>query len=161
MACSTDNNCYGVDCLPEATQTGKGTFGCLVNGQPYVDNSGIFNCFYQLIDGEYYFGIAGTDDGPIEQIFIGSFNKAINVGTEIELGATMDQNFFSNCSFSCEIINCFGGSTKNENPGTISFSKLDFEDYIVSATFEFSVVDPNTEIVYEITEGRFDAKFTQ
>jgi hypothetical protein len=42
-----DSGCVSVDCLPEATQTGAGTFGCLVNGEPFVDNSGNFNCFYQ------------------------------------------------------------------------------------------------------------------
>ncbi len=47
-----DDNCQGIDCLPPATQTGTGTFGCLVNGEPFVDNSGFFNCFYQLVDGE-------------------------------------------------------------------------------------------------------------
>jgi hypothetical protein len=30
-----------IDQLPPATQTGAGTFGCLVNGVPYVDNSGL------------------------------------------------------------------------------------------------------------------------
>lgn len=70
-----DTGCVGVDCLPPATQTGEGTFGYLVNGEPFVDTSGSFNCFYQLVDGEYYFGIRGRQDSPIKQIFIGSEKK--------------------------------------------------------------------------------------
>lgn len=58
LACDKDDKpANPIDQLPPATQTGAGTFGCLVNGVPYVDNSGFFNCFYQLVDGEYYFGI--------------------------------------------------------------------------------------------------------
>ena len=39
--------------LPQATQTGAGTFGCTVNGKNFVDNSGHFNCYYQYVDGGY------------------------------------------------------------------------------------------------------------
>jgi len=71
-------NCQGIDCLPEATQTGAGTFGCLVNGEPFVDNSGNFNCFYQLVDGEYYFGIRARDEVlSLRQINIGSLKKKL------------------------------------------------------------------------------------
>jgi len=30
--------------LPPATQIGAQTFGCLIDGMPYVDNSGFFKC---------------------------------------------------------------------------------------------------------------------
>lgn len=49
--------------LPPATQTGAGTFACYVNGKPFIDTSGgYFNCYYQFIGGEYYFGIGGDDN---------------------------------------------------------------------------------------------------
>jgi hypothetical protein len=77
-ACDKDDDkCQGIDCLPPATQTGAGTFGCLVNGEPFVDNSGFFNCFYQLVDGEYYFGIRGRRESFIRQIAIGSEKKIL------------------------------------------------------------------------------------
>ena len=60
-----DNNCQGIDCLPAATQTGAGTFGCLVNGVPFVDNSGFFNCFYQFVEGEYRFNSSPNFDGKL------------------------------------------------------------------------------------------------
>ena len=50
----TDNS------LPPATQTGEDIFACYVNGEKFI-HRGTLNCFYQLIDGEYYFGINGID----------------------------------------------------------------------------------------------------
>jgi len=67
--------CVGIDCLPPATQTGAGTFGCLINGVPFVDKSRSFNCFYQLVGGEYFFGIGGRSNVFVSQIVIGSEKK--------------------------------------------------------------------------------------
>lgn len=55
--CNDDGCSVGVDSLPEVTQTVAPTFGCLVNGEPFVYNYGDFNCFYQLVDVEYDFSI--------------------------------------------------------------------------------------------------------
>ncbi|WP_412560203.1 hypothetical protein [Winogradskyella sp. MIT101101] len=154
-----DGGCQGVDCLPPATQTGEGTFGCLVNGEPFVDNSGFFNCFYQLVDGEYYFGI-GSDNEllPITQIIILSWMKEIEVDTEIQLGSRNNGNFFSEVSFDCF---CPNAVTTDEIDGNITFTEFNTDSNIVSAIFEFTITDPTTGAIYEITEGRFDAQFTQ
>lgn len=65
ISCNNDDDsgCVGIDCLPPATTTGEGTFGCLVNDEPFVDNSGNFNCFYQFVDGEYFFNISPNFEG--------------------------------------------------------------------------------------------------
>ena len=154
-----DNNCQGVDCLPPITQTGAGTFGCLVNGEPFVDNSGFFNCFYQLVDGEYYFGI-GSDKEllPITQIIILSWMQEIEVGIPIELESRENGNFFSEISFDCF---CPNATTTDGLNGNITFTKFNTDSNIVSAIFEFTVINPTTRDIYEITEGRFDAQFTQ
>ena len=148
-----------IDQLPPATQTGAGTFGCLVNGVPFVDNSGFFNCFYQLVDGEFYFGIRGRKESFINQIGIGSEKMNINLDINQTLKSQQDSNFYGRISFDC--LSCLGATTLDENPGVITFTKLDLQNNIVSATFEFTVTDPTTGTVYEITEGRFDALFTQ
>lgn len=154
-----DNNCQGINCLPPATQTGAGTFGCLVNGEPYVDNSGFFNCFYQLVDGKYYFGIQAEDNvSNIVLIGLGSNASNIELNTLINLNIDEPQNFYGGINLSN-----LGGTIKTSNSadGNIKFTKLDFQNSIVSATFEFTVTDPNTGVIYEISEGRFDALFTQ
>ena len=43
--------------------------------------------------------------------------------------------------------------------GYLHITKFDFTNYIVSGTFEFDVVHPETGEIIEIREGRFDTKF--
>ncbi|NHM02598.1 hypothetical protein [Flavobacterium difficile] len=144
--------------LPPATQIGAGTFGCLVNGVPYVDNSGDFNCFYQLVNGEYYFGItASINNQENLQIDIGSLKSQLIEG-EILLKERENGNFYAFLSFDCI---CPPGKTNSVQPGSLNVSKFDIQNNIVSATFEFTVTDPNTGAVYNITNGRFDSTFTQ
>lgn len=158
--CSSDDQPSNpVDQLPPATQTGAGTFGCLVNGKPYVDNSGFFNCFYQLVDGEYYFGIASTKDyGLVQQIAILSYMKEIDLNVNIPLDDRVNGNFFSEIAFDCI---CPNSVTTQNIDGFIRFTKFTTNPNIVSANFEFKIINPSTGNVYEITEGRFDAQFTQ
>ena len=147
-----------VDQLPPATQTGAGTFGCLVNGEPFVDNSGFFNCFYQLVNGEYYFGIsASIDRNDYVQLSIGSLKAELMEG-DILLLEREETKFYALLSFDCI---CPQGKTSTSNPGLLQVTKFDLQNNIVSATFEFMVIDPNTGTIYEITEGRFDSFFTQ
>jgi hypothetical protein len=148
LSCSNDDDsgCVGIDCLPPATTTGEGTFGCLVNGEPYVDKSGSFNCFYQLVDGEYYFGIGSDKElSQIDQIVILSWMKEIEQGIIIPLDVRDNGNFFSEVSFDCIC------------PNAVTTSQMD--GFLISN--EFTVTDPTTGNIYEITEGRFDATFTQ
>jgi hypothetical protein len=115
-----DNNCQGVECLPPATQTGAGTFGCLVNGVPYVDNSGFFNCFYQMVDGEYYFGIGSNKDlGILSQVIIASTAKEITLNLPINLNANETNEFYAEIG----LIAAEGDFvTTDENDGTITFT---------------------------------------
>lgn len=160
LGCSSDDDgCVGIDCLPEATQTGADTFGCLVNGEPFVDNSGDFNCFYQLVDGEYYFGIQSEREVlDLVLIGIGSNRSEIIKDTTIHLNDDVPNNFYAGLN-----IKNLGGTllTSNSNDGQIIFTNFSINPNIVSAEFEFTVTDPNTGKVYEITEGRFDAQFNQ
>ncbi len=158
-SCDKDNNnCQGIDCLPPATQTGAGTFGCLVNGVPYVDNSGFFNCFYQFVDGEYYFGIQAEDNvSNIAAIAIGSLQKEIVIGETIPLNLRENNDFYALIDFNT--LQQASSTTELED-GFIIFSQFSTNSNIVSATFEFTVTDPNTGTIYNITEGRFDAHFT-
>jgi len=79
--CKSDDN--NNNALPPATQTGAGTFACYVNGKAFVDKSGgWFNCYYQLVDGGYYFGIGGNPKkkmyNGLRSIGMGTYNKTIS-----------------------------------------------------------------------------------
>ncbi len=137
--------CVGVDCFPPATQTGAGTFGCLVNGEPFVDNSGDFNAFYQLVNGEYYFGNQAEDSlGDINQVFIDSNKSQIQLTNSIILSSDISGNFYGGIS----LTNLGGNIRSLDNVGLITFT-------------EFNIIIPETGEIIEITEGRFDAIFTQ
>ena len=48
-----------IDQLPAATQTGENTFGCLLDGEPFIPGGtqNPLDCVYQLIDGERFFTV--------------------------------------------------------------------------------------------------------
>lgn len=54
--------------LPPATQTGEGIFACLVNGEVFVHEDGLINCYYQYVDGGYYFRVSGQKENS-DQLF--------------------------------------------------------------------------------------------
>jgi hypothetical protein len=71
----------------------------------------------------------------------------------------MQISFTARLSFNC--INCLGAKTVDDNAGSTLFTKLDFQNNIVSVIFGFAGTDSNTGTVPEITEGGLDAQFTQ
>jgi len=154
-----DNNCQGIDCLPPITQTGAGTFGCLVNGEPFVDNSGNFNCFYQLVDGEYYFGISPNDN-------VNGFN-GLGVGADmLELNEGLFEFNTPNNRNAYLIAFCEGNDNAIEvlnsesNSGSLSIEFFNLSQQIISATFEGTLVKDDGTLI-TITEGRFDSFFTR
>jgi hypothetical protein len=160
LGCDKDDKLTNpIDQLPPATQIGAGTFGCLVNGVPYVDSSGFFNCFYQLVDGEYYFGIGSNNEqAGLTQIIIGSNKSPIVTNTIIELDENTDMHFYGEI----KVKNLSGDYvTTNQADGTLIFTKFDINCQVVSGTFEFNIQIPSTGQTIRITKGRFDSNFTQ
>ncbi len=159
-SCHKDDDAVApIDQLPPATQTGAGTFGCLVNGEPFIDNSGSFNCFYQLVGGEYYFHISGTNFNMIPGgIDIGTIKKPIEEGQIYPLLEEIDGNA-SAALFFQDILET--STTNSDYTGEFSITKLDFINNIVSGTFTFDIKHPTTGERVKIREGRFDSHFTQ
>ncbi len=154
-----DDHIAPIDQLPPATQSGAGTFGCLVNGKAFIDNSGSFNCFYQLVGGEYYFHISGTNFNMIPGgIDIGTIKKTIEEGQIYPLLEELDGNA-SAAVFFQDILET--STTSTDYTGELTITKLDFENYIVSGTFSFDLLNPINGEIMEIREGRFDSHFTQ
>lgn len=154
-----DDQIAPIDQLPPPTQTGAGTFGSLVNGEAFIDNSGSFNCYYQLVNGGYYFGLNGKRDNFfIRQISIGSNNKVIEEGYIYKFGANIHDSVYAECSFQGVGISANTGETMQ---GELHITKFDFENYVVSGTFWFDLINPTTGETVKIREGRFDSHFTQ
>jgi hypothetical protein len=160
ISCNSDddNGCTGIDCLPPITKTGAGTFGCLVNGEPFVDNSGNFNCFYQLVDGEYYFGMRAMANTSITnfialradilQLSEGNYNiNTLNDGNfSMLMGYGSGNNY--------EII------TSQDMSGTLTISNFDLTSQIISFEFEVNIITPDNQTI-NVTSGRFDSFFTR
>ncbi|MUU79884.1 DUF6252 family protein [Winogradskyella endarachnes] len=159
--CKTDDDDNAT--LPEATQTGAGIFACKVNGQSFIDTSGsYFNCYYQYISGEYYFGISGSDTvESLISVTIGTYNKEIFENETFLLIENISGNAWAGSSFNPNSSSQEFSTTNSQYSGELTITKLDFTNNIVSGTFWFDVENPYTGETVEIREGRFDTLFTQ
>ena len=147
-----------VDLLPPITQTGAGTFGALVDGKPFIDNTPYFNCFYQLVNGKYYFGIGADDDvGLLMSIFLGTEKKEIFEGETYPLLQILDNNAWGGGGFRGTGF----ATTDKTYTGELTITKVDFTNNIVSGIFWFDLKHPATGETVKIREGRFDTHFTQ
>ena len=67
IRCSSDDDNVNasdpVNQLPEATQTGENTFGCLLDGEAFIPGGGTnpLDCVYQFVGGEHYFNLQGNN----------------------------------------------------------------------------------------------------
>ena len=162
-ACNSDDDQAQnpVDQLPKATQTGEGTFACLVDGKPFIDKSGgWFNCFYQYVDDGWHFGIQGRDKiNDITSVNIATNNKKINENIIYHFMDRNDGNIWGGVGFSPQNGGFLFLNTDEQYTGELTITKLDFESYIVSGTFWFNLKNPFTGDTIKIREGRFDTFF--
>lgn len=153
------------DKLPPATQEGKNTFGCLVNGQPWtpLGNNGApnFHCDYDPgLDGgtlqvsAYRFPQAG-----------GSQSQGINLlGRGILPGPgtypiTLADNVAASYDdeFRDPACRLYYGQNLSYRRGRLTVTRLDLQAGVVAGTFEYTLSKPGCDSV-RITAGRFDYK---
>lgn len=86
IACNKDNDTIApIDQLPEATQTGENTFGCLLNGEAFLPSGGVnpLDCVYEYYYGSYLFALQGNrrdDLGYLKVIAVCTNSKVIKEG---------------------------------------------------------------------------------
>lgn len=144
--------------LPPATQEGKGTFGCLVNGKAWFTKS------YTNAGGAYqlgHLGIYGIVDIPHLSMGIDLWDiigRPILTTGSYSLLATAPHN--ASASVFKSLTCMYGGSSSREDvlSGQLVISKLDKSKYIVSGTFEFTIAHPGCDTL-RITDGRFDIPY--
>jgi len=72
--------------LPEATQTGKGTFACYVDGMAYIAQKNQITAYYQFTNGHFAFVVnAVKKTKPIFSIDLGSSSEALVEGNTYNL----------------------------------------------------------------------------
>ena len=162
MSCDKDDDAptNPVDQLPPATQTGANTFGCLLDGEAFIPSGGTnpLDCVYQLINGDRFFTLQGNKRNE-------NFNRiTLSLSTnakEIEEGETYllieneVGNAFARYSFSANAT-----FTSQTNSGTLTITKLDLDNQIVSGIFSFDIIDFEGNL-RQIRNGRFDMQYSQ
>ncbi|MDO7887510.1 hypothetical protein [Hymenobacter cheonanensis] len=148
------------DQLPPATQTGAGTFGCLLNGQPWTpsgyDGSPNFVLTY---DSGYRGGALQikcyryTSNSTFQSIIFG----AVNVSQAGTYFFSIPNNGISYFDTSL-VAPC--NLQSYSNPGTyrtgsFTLTRFDLKAGIISGTFNFKFAQPSCDTL-KITQGRFD-----
>ena len=140
--------------LPPPTQTGKNTFGCLVNGKAMVAKSSVdLVAIYQ--GGGIQIGGHLVKNGLIQNILMIVLDP-IEAGVEYDLTNLPDKKVDLNSKLN-DLPTCYY-EFENTYEGSIIFSKIDRTNFIVSGTFEFSTVTVGCDTV-RITDGRFDIQY--
>lgn len=143
--------------LPPATQEGKNTFGCKVNGEIWIPN-GSFS--FPRLDGYYDKGIVSLrahKDGPAQNDLeaFGMYHGKIKNGT----------GTYSMTSVRGEVSVSFFKGIGNEDfitdslhTGYLTITRLDSVNSILAGTFYFDAISDQGNII-KITDGRFDLKY--
>ncbi|MFT5984460.1 MAG: hypothetical protein ACI9RM_002925 [Ulvibacter sp.] len=179
FSCGKDDdgpdNPYG---LPNATKVGANTFGCLINGEPWVaeDNRLLgkdINATYDEIgvgvSDNSYFTISSKyfpessfppPDSAISDIFSIRVTPIYSEG-EVDFSSLTRKEAVYKSGF----LNIPGTLNIYEldtlySDNYINVSNLDLENNIISGEFTFRLIRPNNSLdVILITDGRFDVVY--
>ncbi|WP_439129017.1 hypothetical protein [Polaribacter sp.] len=139
--------------LPPITQNGANTFGFKVNGEIVIVTN------TSNLTAIYHGGILQLGGGERND------NKEIRIQIILKNNLEEGKNYpFTNSSFyqaefiDFENLNNCDYNYEDTYEGSITFSKIDKINYIISGTFNLSTKKPDCEDI-KITEGRFDLKY--
>lgn len=172
------DNPYG---LPAATQTGAGTFGCLINGVPWVAENnrlsgwdtqatydeigvGVADNFYFNVSADYFPETSfPPPDSAISDFFLIQITPIYNEG-DVDFTLLSDKSI----SYKTGLINIpnttriYNLDTLYKN-NTIHISNLDTVSNVISGKFNLQLIrNTNLNVFIDtlsITEGRFDVKY--
>ena len=168
ISCGDDdnNNAEPIDQLPPLTNTGENTFGCLIDGRAFTPQGGGLGgpsrgASYQFIfndgDSYYQFQVFGRHySDPFESISINlKFLNIEDLRSENTYLVTLFEDGGRGRYFTGGQVDY---ETTHTHTGSLTITHYDYDNRIISGTFEFEV-EVEGEIV-RITDGRFDMDFT-
>ena len=162
---------YNGDSFPEASTEGKNTFGCYVDGQPFIAGSTLYGMVHPVNLSYYTQANAYTQAGFLSILGIDARYALDYAGNivinKLHIMSTGTYNLIDmgNCAnnYSCDGI--FYRDAKNSRTffaqsGTLEITRLDTVNKIIAGRFNFTAMDTlgNKKI---ISDGRFDAKYLQ
>ena len=152
------------DDLPEPTQNGANTFGCLINGEPWTPEVDGFN--EVAIDALFYLNSDGSAGLSILSI------KDVNLDDRQSMRLDFfSENFEINSKYSFTdgiewrddqlAGNCVRIELDTNLHNEIYITHLNTADNIISGTFNLTYREDECDKTIEITEGRFDVTYRQ
>jgi Family of unknown function (DUF6252) len=136
--------------LPPATQSGKNTFGCLVNGKAWVTRTTTDAlAFYQ--SGVMQISADINEKNRKQYLDLITLN-GLTQGAVYDL--SNDPEYEAKFSWVLPSGICFY-EEENTLSGQLTITKLDQVKYIVSGLFEFTTVVSGCDTI-KVTDGRFD-----
>lgn len=153
----------GIEALPEATQIGSNTLGCLINGKALVPKPFAFftpsGTTYEHSNGKYHFNLyIRRVDGKLSQsVDVRSFDMKLEERTYLLMRRSYDRSISG--SYSTYIGNVSTDyETSPSLQGELRITKLDSVKGIIAGTFWFDAETKDGKRV-EVREGRFDSKY--
>jgi len=139
--------------LPPATQCGANTFGCLVNGKVWVPEKVNSHPHTKKLHADWHdgtfvvYGSKVVDDQYVGLVWLRVEDSLATEGTYALNNWTPGLGRFEDTLCSYQTDTSWGGQ--------LTITKFDRSNYIISGTFEFTVVATGCDTI-QITEGRFD-----
>lgn len=153
LAATTSCEKEEVDALPKATQEGKNTFGCLVDGNAYIPTLGsaISINSRELLEAYIYqhrdLVVSAKGGGAITIILRNRFAPG-----------TYPLGYLQAGNYSTYTISGRTHYTDVDHMGTVTLTRIDTVAKIAAGTFEFTALDYQSGKIVTITEGRFDVR---
>ncbi len=146
------DNPYG---LPNVTQNGSMVFACRINGQDRIAKSDIVSQIGNIATDSVFVGGGFGDVYYYERVgWIIYGNAKLNI--PYNLGDSISTAFLYSTDSTCLGIPTL--IYVNTATGTITFTKLDSINRIISGVFAFKVPMPNCDTL-NFTDGRFDIRY--
>ncbi len=173
LGCYKENEYYFLG-LPEPTQSGENTFGCLINGKPWVAeiDPGVFDPSARKLESRYDepgFGITDYYNFRLSAKYISlkdsltetfsiSFTPIYEAGEVNFLNLLLkDFNLYTTKLGVPGTLRVF--YLDEEYPGTFIIDKLDTNENICAGRFDLRLINNVKTDTINLTHGRFDVKY--
>lgn len=169
QGCKKDDNLpWPLSELPPATQTGENTFGCLINGEPFVPGIYVWDPLSHKLLSSYDESNYGLQDN--NRFYVQAVYRADSCFTSISFGLMPITSIGTYLSNQLDYYGVHSYIFTNESKGDYSLDtstphyitlvKLDTIKNIASGIFEMDLRNINdTSDVLQIRKGRFDVRY--
>jgi len=152
-----DDDQQPIDKLPPATMTGANTFGCLVNGEPWLPHTeAIWDPSLSVTHGQWPTGEWQLKIGATKK-YSGDNNAYEYFSLNVWDPALGENDISYTKSIYIDLRGCGEYYLDTTIAHSLIVTKLDAVNFIASGTFSFTAINDACQDTLRITEGRFDA----